>query len=185
MRRAPRAGPAPVCAVAAPLAPRAPGRRRRRRRRAGARRRRGAGAVTTAKGTRRRRRAAARRRRCRSPATSTSGFANAQGNGTSFAPGDTRAARRLRRRRVRARGELARRRRLDRLAAAASRTASCRARWASAGGRRSSQHASSVDLRYTPRGAPLMVFSRVQLLPRFTGAGDATRVAAASRRSAG
>jgi hypothetical protein len=33
-----------------------------------------------------------------------------------------------------------------------------------------------VDLKYTPAAAPLLVFSRVQLLPRFTGAGDDTRV---------
>jgi hypothetical protein len=33
-----------------------------------------------------------------------------------------------------------------------------------------------VDLKYTPSAAPLMVFSRVQFLPRFTGAGDDTRV---------
>ena len=33
-----------------------------------------------------------------------------------------------------------------------------------------------VDLKYTPTAAPLMVFSRVQFLPRFTGSGDETRV---------
>ncbi len=33
-----------------------------------------------------------------------------------------------------------------------------------------------VDLKYTPATAPLMVFSRVQFLPRFTGSGDDTRV---------
>ena len=33
-----------------------------------------------------------------------------------------------------------------------------------------------VDLKYTPASAPLMVFSRVQFLPRFTGNGDDTRV---------
>jgi len=33
-----------------------------------------------------------------------------------------------------------------------------------------------VDLKYTPASAPLMVFSRVQFLPRFTGSGDDTRV---------
>ncbi len=33
-----------------------------------------------------------------------------------------------------------------------------------------------VDLKYAPVAAPLVVFSRVQLLPRFTGAGDDTRV---------
>ena len=33
-----------------------------------------------------------------------------------------------------------------------------------------------VDLKYTPASAPLMVFSRVQFLPRFTGSGDETRV---------
>ena len=33
-----------------------------------------------------------------------------------------------------------------------------------------------LDLKYTPATAPLMVFSRVQFLPRFTGSGDDTRV---------
>ncbi len=33
-----------------------------------------------------------------------------------------------------------------------------------------------VDLKYAPASAPLMVFSRVQVLPRFTGSGDDTRV---------
>jgi hypothetical protein len=33
-----------------------------------------------------------------------------------------------------------------------------------------------VDLKYTPPSVPLMVFSRVQFLPRFTGSGDDTRV---------
>jgi hypothetical protein len=33
-----------------------------------------------------------------------------------------------------------------------------------------------VDLKYAPATAPLMVFSRVQFLPRFTGSGDDTRV---------
>jgi hypothetical protein len=33
-----------------------------------------------------------------------------------------------------------------------------------------------VDLKYAPSSAPVMVFSRVQFLPRFTGAGDDTRV---------
>jgi hypothetical protein len=33
-----------------------------------------------------------------------------------------------------------------------------------------------VDFKYTPGTAPLMVFSRVQFLPRFTGNGDNTRV---------
>ena len=33
-----------------------------------------------------------------------------------------------------------------------------------------------VDLKYTPASAPLMVFSRVQFLPRFTGNDDDTRV---------
>ncbi|MES1210314.1 MAG: hypothetical protein ABUS79_30625 [Pseudomonadota bacterium] len=33
-----------------------------------------------------------------------------------------------------------------------------------------------VDLKYTPATAPLLLFSRVQLLPRFTGSGDDTRV---------
>src|SRR4029077_36785 len=34
----------------------------------------------------------------------------------------------------------------------------------------------NVDLKYLAPGAPLMIFSRVQLLPRFTGTGDDTRV---------
>jgi hypothetical protein len=33
-----------------------------------------------------------------------------------------------------------------------------------------------VDLKYAPTSAPLMIFSRVQFLPRFTGSGDDTRV---------
>jgi hypothetical protein len=33
-----------------------------------------------------------------------------------------------------------------------------------------------VDFKYTPPATPLMVFSRVQFLPRFTGSGDDTRV---------
>jgi hypothetical protein len=33
-----------------------------------------------------------------------------------------------------------------------------------------------VDLKYMPPATPLMVFSRVQFLPRFTGSGDDTRV---------
>src|SRR5450755_2818988 len=33
-----------------------------------------------------------------------------------------------------------------------------------------------VDLKYAPSSAPLMIFSRVQFLPRFTGSGDDTRV---------
>ena len=33
-----------------------------------------------------------------------------------------------------------------------------------------------LDLKYAPASAPLMVFSRVQFLPRFTGSGDDTRV---------
>jgi hypothetical protein len=33
-----------------------------------------------------------------------------------------------------------------------------------------------LDLKYAPASAPLMVFSRVQFLPRFTGNGDETRV---------
>jgi hypothetical protein len=33
-----------------------------------------------------------------------------------------------------------------------------------------------VDLKYAPASAPLMVFSRLQFLPRFTGSGDETRV---------
>ncbi len=103
------------------------------------------------------------------------GFAKAQGNGTSFAPGDQRVpadygvdpfatA-------VNSRGDVA------------STDAGGRfvngflPRSAGTGGNASFLlNTLDVDLKYTAPAAPLMVFSRVQLLPRFTGAGDDTRV---------
>jgi len=103
------------------------------------------------------------------------GFAKAQGNGTSFAPGDQRVpadygvdpfapA-------VNSRGDVA------------STDAGGRfvngflPRSAGIGGNASFLlNTLDVDLKYTPAATPLMVFSRVQLLPRFTGAGDDTRV---------
>lgn len=103
------------------------------------------------------------------------GFAKAQGNGTSFAPGDQRVpadygvdpfapA-------VNTRGDVA------------STDAGGRfvngflPRSVGIGGNASFLlNTLDVDLKYTAPAAPLMVFSRVQLLPRFTGAGDDTRV---------
>jgi hypothetical protein len=103
------------------------------------------------------------------------GFAKAQGNGTSFAPGDQvvpadygvdpfAPA-------VNTRGD------------AASTNPDGRfvngflPRSAGIGGNASFLlNTLDVDLKYTPAAAPLLVFSRVQLLPRFTGAGDDTRV---------
>ncbi|HXU62147.1 MAG TPA: hypothetical protein VN962_10620 [Polyangia bacterium] len=103
------------------------------------------------------------------------GFAKAQGNGTSFAPGDGRVpadygvdpfapA-------VNARGDVA------------STDAGGRfvngflPRSAGIGGNASFLlNTLDVDLKYTAATAPLMVFSRVQLLPRFTGGGDDTRL---------
>ena len=103
------------------------------------------------------------------------GFAKAGGNGTSFAPNDTRIpldygvdpfapA-------VNARGDVA-------STDAGGRTVNgFLPRSVGIGG-----HASfllntlDVDLKYTAPSAPLMFFSRVQLLPRFTGQGDDTRV---------
>lgn len=103
------------------------------------------------------------------------GFAKAQGNGTSFAPGDqsvpadygvdTFAPA------VNSRGDVA------------STDAGGRfvngflPRSAGIGGNASFLlNTLDVDLKYTPATAPLMVFARVQFLPRFTGAGDDTRV---------
>lgn len=103
------------------------------------------------------------------------GFAKAQGNGTSFAPGDqsvpadygvdTFAPA------VNSRGDVA------------STDSGGRfvngflPRQVGIGGRPSFLlNTLDVDLRYAPSSAPLMVFSRVQFLPRFTGSGDDTRV---------
>ena len=103
------------------------------------------------------------------------GFAKAQGNGTSFAPGDqsvpadygvdTFAPA------VNARGDVA------------STDSGGRfvngflPRQVGIGGRPSFLlNTLDVDLKYAPSSAPLMVFSRVQFLPRFTGSGDDTRV---------
>ena len=103
------------------------------------------------------------------------GFAKAQGNGTSFAPGDQRIpadygvdpfapA-------VNTRGDVA------------STDAGGRfvngflPRSAGIGGNASFLlNTLDVDLKYAPAATPLLVFSRVQLLPRFTGDGDDTRV---------
>jgi hypothetical protein len=103
------------------------------------------------------------------------GFAKAQGDGTSFAPGDqsvpadygvdTFAPA------VNSRGDVA------------STDSGGRfvngflPRSVGIGGRASFLlNTLDVDLKYTPPSAPLLVFSRVQFLPRFTGAGDDTRV---------
>jgi hypothetical protein len=104
------------------------------------------------------------------------GFAKAQGDGTSFAPTDTRVpldyvsdgfapA-------VNSRGE-----------AASTDPGPDRVvngflpRSAGIGGRPSFLiNTVSMDVRYTAPSAPLMIFSRVHLLPRFTGVGDDTRV---------
>ena len=103
------------------------------------------------------------------------GFAKAQGNGTSFAPGDqsvpadygvdTFAPA------VNSRGDVA------------STNAGGRfvngflPRSVGIGGNASFLlNTLDVDLKYAPAATPVMVFSRVQLLPRFTGGGDDTRV---------
>jgi hypothetical protein len=105
------------------------------------------------------------------------GFAKAQGDGTSFAPGDTRVpldyvvdtfapA-------VNSRGDVAS------TAVGPGRTVNGFVpRSAGIGGRPSFLlNTLNVDLKYVTPGAPLMVFSRVQFLPRFMGdAGDDTRV---------
>jgi hypothetical protein len=81
-------------------------------------------------------------------------------------------AARLRRRRLRARRERARRRRVDR--PRPGRTVNgFLPRSAGIGGRPSFLlNTMDVDFKYTAPGAPLMVFSRVQFLPRFFGLGD-------------
>jgi hypothetical protein len=103
------------------------------------------------------------------------GFARAQGDGTSFAPGDTRLpadygvdpfapA-------VNSRGDVA------------STDAGGRfvngflPRSVGIGGRASFLvNTVNLDFKYAPAGSPVTAFTRVQLLPRFTGAGDDTRV---------
>ncbi len=105
------------------------------------------------------------------------GFAHAQGDGTSFAPGDTRVpldygvdtfapA-------VNSRGDVAS------TDPGPGRTLNgFLPRSAGIGGRPSFLlNTLSVDLKYTAPGAPLMVFSRVAFLPRYLGVdGDGTRV---------
>jgi hypothetical protein len=103
------------------------------------------------------------------------GFAKAQGNGTSFAPGDqsvpadygvdTFAPA------VNARGDVASTNSNGRF------VNGFLPRSAGIGGNASFLlNTLDVDLKYAPATAPLMVFSRVQFLPRFTGSGDDTRV---------
>jgi hypothetical protein len=103
------------------------------------------------------------------------GFAKAQGNGTSFAPGDqtipadygvdTFAPA------VNSRGDVASTNSNGRF------VNGFLPRSAGIGGNASFLlNTLDVDLKYTPTTAPLMVFSRVQFLPRFTGSGDETRV---------
>ncbi len=103
------------------------------------------------------------------------GFAKAQGDGTSFAPGDQSVPAEYGvypfAPAVNSRGDVA------------STDAGGRfvngflPRSVGIGGRPSFLlNTLDVDLKYTPPATPLMVFSRVQFLPRFTGAGDDTRV---------
>ena len=103
------------------------------------------------------------------------GFAKAQGDGTSFAPGDTALpadygvdtfapA-------VNARGDVAS------IDSGGRFVNGFLPRSVGIGGRPSFLlNTLDVDLEYVAPGAPLMIFSRVQLLPRFTGRGDDTRV---------
>ncbi len=103
------------------------------------------------------------------------GYAKAQGNGTSFVPGDLRVpvdygvdafapA-------VNSRGDVAS------TDAGAQFVNGFLPRSAGIGGRGSFLlNTLSVDLKYAAPNAPLTVFSRVQFLPRFTGAGDETHV---------
>ena len=103
------------------------------------------------------------------------GFAKAQGDGTSFAPGDQSVpldygvdpfapA-------VNSRGDVASTDSDERF------VNGFLPRSVGIGGRPSFLlNTLDVDLKYTPPSVPLMVFSRVQFLPRFTGAGDDTRV---------
>ncbi len=103
------------------------------------------------------------------------GFARAQGDGTSFAPGDARLpadygvdtfapA-------VNSRGDVAS------IDSDGRFVNGFLPRSAGIGGRASFLlNTLSVDFKYAAPNAPLTVFSRVQLLPRFTGQGDDTRV---------
>jgi hypothetical protein len=102
------------------------------------------------------------------------GYANAQGNGTSFAPGDTRLpadygvdtfapA-------VNSRGDVAS------TDSGGLFTNGFLPRSVGIGGRGSFLiNTVNFDFKYSAPGAPVMVFTRLQLLPRFTGAGDETR----------
>jgi hypothetical protein len=102
------------------------------------------------------------------------GYAHAQGNGTSFAAGDTRLpadygvdtfapA-------VNSRGDVAS------ADSGSLFTNGFLPRSAGIGGRASFLvNTVNFDFKYTAPGAPVMVFTRLQLLPRFTGAGDETR----------
>jgi hypothetical protein len=103
------------------------------------------------------------------------GFAKAQGNGTSFAPGDqsvpadygvdTFAPA------VNSRGDVASTNSNGRF------VNGFLPRSAGIGGNASFLlNTLDVDLKYAPATAPVTVFSRLQFLPRFTGSGDDTRV---------
>jgi len=103
------------------------------------------------------------------------GFAKAQGNGTSFAPGDqsvpadygvdTFAPA------VNTRGDVASTNSGGRF------VNGFLPRSAGIGGNASFLlNTLDVDLKYAPGAAPLLFFARVQFLPRFTGSGDDTRV---------
>jgi hypothetical protein len=103
------------------------------------------------------------------------GFARAQGDGTSFAPGDTRLPADY--------GVDAFAPAVNTRGDAASTDPGGRfvngflPRSAGIGGRPSFLlNTLSVDLKYAAPSAPLTVFSRVQLIPRFTGDGDDSRV---------
>ena len=103
------------------------------------------------------------------------GFANAQGDGTSFPPGDTRLpadygvdtfapA-------VNSRGDVAS------IASGGRFTNGFLPHTVNIGGRPSFLiNTVAADLKYTPPSTPLMIFTRVLALPRFGPSGDATRV---------
>lgn len=105
------------------------------------------------------------------------GWARAQGNGTSFAPGDTRLpadygvdtfapA-------VNSRGDVASTDSGGRF------TNGFLPRSVGIGGHPSFLlNTVDVDLRYTPSAAPVMLFTRFQILPRFSSSGESTRVLA-------
>ena len=105
------------------------------------------------------------------------GWARAQGNGTSFAPGDTRLpadygvdgfapA-------VNSRGDVASTDSGGRF------TNGFLPRSVGIGGHGSFLiNTVDLDVRYVPSAAPLLLFTRVQLLPRFSSAGESTRVLA-------